>query len=97
MDIGRLYKYGCTTVDVASRIRAARHRYKGVSFNEISSVSSDDIYEDEWHVKWGILDHGLGALGEYFVVQNDDNMPTDAHVIARFVRLIEEGKSKRTR
>lgn len=63
-----IFKYGCTSVSIESRIISANSKGYG-NFRLLAFFDSDDIFKDESRLKWSYWDRCL-APEEFFISEN---------------------------
>jgi hypothetical protein len=83
---GPAYKYGCTSAsDVSRRLSRLNNRFRGVyNFEVCAVVKSDDIFNDENKIKWGLLEGGISAMAELFEAPSEDL----EKIKARFLEIL---------
>ena len=94
-----MYKYGATTKTFTERCRAINSHSKDYKYKPIAAFMSDDIYNDENRVAWGIISHGLGKLSEYIAneeLSNKEDVVRKFLSFAKNVRLRKKPSQKIT-
>jgi hypothetical protein len=72
-----IYKYGCTSVSIESRVKSANKKGHG-EFSAIGQFSSNDIFKDECNLKWKFWDKCLAP--EEFFISECNKEPLDIFI-----------------
>jgi hypothetical protein len=83
------YKYGCTTTTPENRCsKINSHDKKGYGFTVVASFLTKDCFACENNMKWNLLPMCLGALGELFCIDFDndfESITSEEDLVSRFL------------